>query len=29
MANMDFAAGCGRIFTTGLAIMGLHFQQSC
>ena len=23
---MDFAAGWGRIFTTGLAIMGLHFQ---
>ena len=22
------AAGWGRIFTTGLTIMGLHFQQS-
>ena len=26
-ANRDlYAAGCGRIFTTGVTIMGTHFQ---
>ena len=26
--QMGMSAGWGRIFTTGLSIMGFHFQQS-